>query len=488
MPTSKTVLKGGHVIAWDGAAHLHIKNGVVAYEDDSITFVGTEDEWTDDEGYEVIDCAGRLVTPGFVNLHAHIGGSPLDKSFIEDVGSRNFWMSGLYEMLPARAGAQDEEGTRASIAFSMAELILSGTTTLFSMDPMAEAVAEKATEVGLRTYVAPLFRSGKWITRDGRNVGYEWDEQAGFDGLDTAVRFIEERNGSVDGLIKGMLCPLQVDTCTEELFKRAVEVSIDLDVPIQTHAAQAVVEFHEMMRRHGRTPIEWLHDIGFLGRKGPQAIIGHGIFLNSHSQISIAGDDLDILADSGASVAHAPWVFARRGIALESFGRYVKAGVNMTLGTDTSPQSMLEAMKWAAVVGKLVEGDTNTATAADVFHAATVGGATALGRDDLGRLSKGAKADILVWDVGSVWMVPMRDPIKNLVYSAREEDLRQVVINGRTVMEDRVFAGFEVPAVTGALQAAGERLWPRIPQADWAERHIDEMSPRSAKPWDGGSG
>jgi len=482
-----TAIHAGHVIGFDGQAHRHIVNGVVAYEGDTITWVGPHSEWRPRADYVEVDAKDGLVTPGFVNLHAHIGGSPLDKSFIEDVGRRQFGMSGLFEMLPARSGAQDDDGTRACLDFSSVELVMSGSTTVFSMDPMPEYNMERAAEIGLRMYVAPVFRSGRWHTPDGRQVVYDWDEQAGLDGLERAIKFIERNDGAHAGLIRGMLCPMQVDTCTEELFRRACDAARDLDVPIQTHASQSVVEYHEMVRRHGRTPIEWLLDIGFFdpggGRRGPMAIVGHGIFPNSHSWINQIGNDIEILGDAGATVAHAPWVFARRGIALENFGGYLSAGVNMAIGTDTAPQSMLEAMRWAAVLGKVTGRNAERSTAAEVFTAATLGGAAALGRDDLGRLAPGAKADLLVWETGGMWMSPFRDPLKNLVYSAREEDLKKVVINGRTVMEERSIPGVDIDQLSARLQAAGERLWDRIPRADWGEREIDELSPRSLELW-----
>ncbi|MDA1256424.1 MAG: amidohydrolase family protein [Chloroflexi bacterium] len=481
--TSTTAIHAGHVIGFDGVSHRHIEDGVVAYEGDTITWVGPHSAWRPDPDCTEIEAPGRLVTPGLINLHAHIGGSPLDKSYIEDVGRREFGMSGLYEMLPARSGAQDEEGTRACLDFSSVELVMSGTTTVFSMDPMPEYNMARAAEIGLRMYLAPTFRSGRWYTSDGRQVLYDWDEQAGLDGLARAIEFIERHDGAHDGLIRGMLCPMQIDTCTEDLFRRACDAARDLGVPIQTHASQSVVEFHEMMRRHGRTPVEWLLDIGFLGPRGPMAIVGHGIFPNSHSWINQIGNDIEILGDAGATVAHAPWVFARRGIALESFADYLSADVNMSIGTDTAPQSMLEAMRWAAVLGKVTGRNAERSTAAEVFTAATLGGAAALGRDDLGRIAPGAKADLLVWDTGGTWMAPFRDPLKNLVYSAREEDLRKVVINGRTVMDERSIPGVDVAELGVRLQASGERLWDRIPQADWAEREIDELSPRSLARW-----
>ena len=188
-----------------------------------------------------------------------------------------------------------------------------------------------------------------------------------------------------------------------------------------------------MVRRNGRTPIEWLADIGFLG---PNVILGHAIIVAGTTWANFAGDDVGIMADHGCSVAHAVWVFARRGVAMESFARYLARGVNMTLGTDTCPQSMLEAMKFAAVLSKTMERQTETTTAADVFNAATLGGARALGRDDLGRIAVGAKADLLFFDAESTWLVPLRDPIKNVVYSAQASDVHTVMVNGKVVMRD----------------------------------------------------
>ena len=156
----------------------------------------------------------------------------------------------------------------------------------------------------------------------------------------------------------------------------------------------------------------------------------------------------------------------------------------MALGTDTNPQSVIEAMRWTAIASKVVERGTHATTAADVFDAATLGGAAALGRDDLGRIASGAKADLVLWKASSWGMTPLRDPVKNLVYNASTEDVDRVWVNGRLVVDGgRVLAADE-PAILAALQAAGERMWPRMKQHDWAGRGVDELSPATYRAWD----
>ena len=91
-----------------------------------------------------MDARDRVVTPGLISTHAHIGGSPLDRSFIEDRGNPQFWYSGLFEMLPVRSEGQDEEGGRACVDFSMAELLRGGVTTVMEIGGLGEYVVERA--------------------------------------------------------------------------------------------------------------------------------------------------------------------------------------------------------------------------------------------------------------------------------------------------------------------------------------------------------
>ena len=210
-----------------------------------------------------------------------------------------------------------------------------------------------------------------------------------------------------------MVAPSQIDTCSEDLLRDAHAFAEERRLPLQIHAAQSVAEFWEMIRRHGLTPIQWMEKIGLLNER---TIIGHGIFLDHHPWLHwTSRDDLDRIVAAGASVAHCPTVFMRRGIALRSFGGYLRAGVNLGIGTDTYPHNMLDEMRNALTVARAVSETVDDLDTADVFNAATVGGARALGRDDIGKLAVGAKADLVLVDI--------RDPAMALARTFAQLDL-----------------------------------------------------------------
>ena len=474
----RVVIRAGWVVAFDGAGHRLLRDGIVVVEGERIVYVGRAFEGDVDE---TVDARDRVLTPGLITAHAHIGGSPLDRSFIEDRGSPQFWYSGLFEMLPVRGGAQDEEAGRACVDFSMAELLRGGVTTCMEIGGLGEYVVDRAAHYGLRVYMGLAFRSGRWLTRDGRRVVWEWDEEAGRRGLRRAVEFFKQHDGAHGGLVRCYFSPSQVDTCTPELLIEAKRWADETGRPYTVHTSQSVVEFNEMLQRHGKTPVAWLNDLGVLG---DNTVLGHAIIVGGSSWTNYPAGDVAIMAESGCSVAHAVWVFARRGVLMESFALYRTAGVNVALGTDTNPQSVIEAMRWAAICSKIVERNTEATTASDAFDAATLGGARALGRDDLGRIAPGATADLVLWKAASWTMTPLRDPIKNIVYNATAEDVDRVYVGGRLVVDQgRVLAADEAK-ILADLQAGGERMWPRMKQFDWAGRSADELSPPSYREWE----
>ena len=127
------------------------------------------------------------------------------------------------------------------------------------------------------------------------------------------------------------------------------------------HCAQSGNEFNEMVSRHGKTPVQFAHDLGILAAR---TILGHAIFIDEHSWVQWHSHaDLQILAKTRTSIAHCPSPFARYGQTLEDFGRYRRAGVNIGLGTDVAPHNLIEEMRLAVVLARVAARDITTTSA-----------------------------------------------------------------------------------------------------------------------------
>jgi cytosine/adenosine deaminase-related metal-dependent hydrolase len=257
-----------------------------------------------------------------------------------------------------------------------------------------------------------------------------------------------------------------------------------MGVGLQTHVSQSVVEFQEIMRRYGRTPVEFLHDVGLLG---PDLIAGHSILIGGHSKVGYADpwkQDIKLLARTGTTVAHCPLVFARYGIAMESYAKYLMEGVNIGIGTDTYPMDIIREMGLAATISKIIESEPRVATSRDVFNSVTLSGAKALGRDDLGRIAPGCKADMVIVKLNSINMSPVRDPIRNLVMSGYNSDVTTVIIDGKIVVEDGKVTGIDEEKLAENLQREQEKVWSMLPAHDVFGRTIDEITVPSFKEWE----
>ncbi len=188
-------------------------------------------------------------------------------------------------------------------------------------------------------------------------------------------------------------------------------------------------------------------------------------------------NDLSILAKSGASIAHCPLIFARIGDALDNFGRYMKVGVNIGIGTDTYPHNMIEEMRTALLISRVVSGKMDNVSTAEVFSAATAGGADALHRQDIGRIAPGAKADIVLLDLSVPSMQPMRDPIRSLLHHAADRAVRDVIIDGKKVVENGKVKTLNYLGTSNKIEQVRQRMEGKLPQYVDAGRGVEELSP-----------
>ena len=119
-------------------------------------------------------------------------------------------------------------------------------------------------ESGIRACIAPMYRDARWFTRDGHSLEYAWDTTRGREAFENAARLVERARQHRCGRLSGMLCPAQIDTCSPELIRDSHALARERGLELHIHVAQSVAEFHEMYRRHGMTPVQWLDSLGVL--------------------------------------------------------------------------------------------------------------------------------------------------------------------------------------------------------------------------------
>ena len=489
----RTLIRGGWVVGFAGGGHTLVPDGVVVYEDDRIVHVGRRfDGRVDAE----IDARGTLVCPGFIDTHVH-SGHRASHRLITDTGRADFYGQPFLEITVPREGtrvggdpryarptdADADAGNRLLATFTVAEMLRNGTTTFMEFGSqlrVQEALLPEVERLGLRAYLGAGYDSGRWVGDDRGRLKRVVDEAAGRKEFDSALAFIRRVDGSVGGRVRGLLAPREVETCSLELLRATRAAANELRLPIVTHAAYNIIEFYEILREHRLTPIELMERVGLLGA---DITIGHGNLIADNALLNYSGGrDLELMGRHRVTVSHCPVNIARRARSLDSWSKYRKAGVNLALGSDTYPRDLIMQMRTASYFGKVLSHDLFAASAAEVFEAATLGGARALGRDDLGRLAPGAKADIVVIDLATrdtLRFGPVRDPIKALVECGIGDDVLTVIVDGVVRMRDRAIVGVDLAAVRRQAQEAAEAVWQRVHEWDPLGRTAEQMSPWS---------
>jgi 5-methylthioadenosine/S-adenosylhomocysteine deaminase len=458
-------IDGSWVLAHDGTGPVLLTDGSVIADRGKITYVGPRRGAP--TAPVILGGPGRFVLPGLINLHVHASSQVAERLFA-DAGRPDVQNCGFLNYLPrSEAG-----GGRSLSAFEDPEvagkltlwnLLRSGTTTLVEIGGELGGIenlrrfAELCGELGVRAYLGPGYAGATWVYDAADQLGLVWDEAAGLEGLDRATAFIEEHNGTWEDRIRGMLFPLETATSTPRLLGETLARARQLGVPISIHAAETLVEWHEVTRRERCTPLGYLEREGFLEHP---VVLGHAVFTDTHSATSWhAAEDIDRLAAGQATVAHCPLVFARRGFALESFDRYRRAGVRVGMGTDAYPQDLLMEMRIGSLLAKVTDRSFASGQPSDLLDAATIGGADALGRPDLGRLAVGAAGDMVVADLRRLTIGPVNDPVRALVHEATADDLEYVVIGGRIVKDGDGVAGIDPGELRSATDAVARSIW-----------------------------
>ncbi len=480
----RTKVCGRYIVGYDGDDHVIYEDGELVYEDDRVLFVGPAFAGQVDR---VVEAGNAIVSPGFIDLNAlaDIDNTVMSYDQSTRISAGMGWSEEYLKFGPRELVDVDEEAFKTR--YTLTQLVFNGITTAFPVTSLlyrawAETkdefvrIAEIAQNLGLRVYMGPSYRSGVHVVRSDGSRYRHWDEARGLEGLQQAVEFVREYDGAYRGLVRGLLVPSTVETCTTELLQQTRRWSDDLDVPVRLHATQSYREFQLIREDFGKTPVQYLNSIGFLNER---TILPHAIYVNGYSRADCgSGPDLQILQDSGLIVAHCPFALAHAGVAMESFEQFKQHGIRMGMGTDCYPSDMLMNLRLGSLMCRFVDGTHGVATTADLFRAATLWPSNWLGRSDLGRLAEGTRPDFFIASLDGFSVGQVDDPIRTLVLYGSSMDIQTVVINGRMVMENRAIPGVDTYEYSRRAQEYYEKLKQSYAERDYLHRSVETLFPK----------
>lgn len=479
----KTLITGRYVIGNDGSKNVIYKDGCVLYEKDTILYVGPKIETED---YQTIETGNSIVSPGFVDVDAlaDIDHAILDSYNPPELMSGLNWSEAYFHSQRIAKFSREEEYLRRKYAF--VQLLMNGITTVVPIAGEyqqvwaetyedAENMARLAAELGLRAYIGPSFRAGVPVTNGRGEYDVLWDEKEGFHGLDEAVRFIKDFDGHANDRIRGILLPARIETCSSALLNRIRMNSEELNALVRLHACQTDDEIRLIRKWYNKTPLQVLQEHQLLN---PNLLLPHATHIGSrHPTLNQIPDELPLLGDNGVHVVHCPVIEARYGAVLNTFEDYQNAGVNICMGTDTFPPDMMRVMDLAHNLNKVLKFRQDSLGVDKVFEAATLNGAKALGRDDLGVLKVGAKADMIAVGLDNFYTGTQEDPIRTLVLNTTGRDVHKVIINGELVMSDGKIEGVDLAELKQAGQQYFDKLRQEYTHRDYKNRPPEELFP-----------
>jgi cytosine/adenosine deaminase-related metal-dependent hydrolase len=473
----KTLIEGGWVVAYNGRTHEVHERGSVVVEDDKVLHAGGP--YTG--GVDVtISARGKLVCPGFINTHVHTAGGGGDYLLLDM--AKNDYRTANYMSFAAplkgKLSPPPPEAVAALRAFVFLHALKNGTTTVIDVGGLRgdwEGYVRLVDDLGVRVYASPPFRDRETYMDAKGRLTYEEDVAVGQTRLREAVDFVRKYDGSAQGRLRGMLNAAQVETCSEPLLRAGKDAARELDVPIHTHAGGNLVEFQRIMEEYRKTPVQFLADIGFLDER---TLLGHVVFTTAHAWPRYPfGDDLRMLAQTGATVGHCPYKYAKMAMTLQSFQRYLEAGVTLAIGTDTYPMDIVAELRWASILAKVADANYQVGLPRDVFNAATLGGCKFLARTDLGRLAPGAKADLLLINLDHLGAPVYADPIKALVDGASGRDVDTVMVDGKVLVQGGRTTRTNEDEIYAKARQATERYWSHVPGWRWDGASVDRIVP-----------
>ena len=418
--------------------------GDVAVEDGRIAVVGSVPE---EPGDQVARVDGDIVTAGLVNTHHHFY-QWMTRGWAFDCTLFG-WLTTLY---PVWAKLTPEDVEVAS-AVAMGELALTGCTTAADHhylvpggdDSVFDAIASAARTIGIRAHIArgsmDLGQSKGGLPPDS--------VVEDLDAILASTQSVHDRLHDGDRIVV-TVAPCSPFSVTPELMRESAALARRLGLRLHTHLAETLDEERDAVARFGRRPVDLVEELGWVAG---DVWLAHGIHFND--------DEVRRLGAAGTGVAHCPSSNARLGSGLCRVTDLVRAGSPVGLGVDGVASNevggLFPELRQALYTGRQRTGRPADFMPATALALATEGGAACLGRDDLGRLEPGYRADLVVWPGDD--LADMPDPLAGLVLGP-DRRARHVLVDGEPVVRDGGLLGADAGALRRELARRARRLWP----------------------------
>lgn len=390
---------------------------------------------------------GRVVTPGFVNVHNHAV-LTLVRGVAADLGFAPSYTPGIPKGTDVDAGQ-----ARALARMGALEMLLFGSTLIGDNFVHADVTTEAMAELGVR--LAPSWRVHDVDFAQVPQGRWTFDPSIGRRTLDAAIALAERWRGAAR--VTANLGAHAADTCSMPFLREVARAADSLGLRVNTHLGQSRTEVDRVRELTGLTSTQVFDEVGLLG---PTLLAGHCIH--------VTDDDIARLARAGAHAVHIPKCNAASG-RLAPTPRLAAAGVNLALATDTQHGDMVELMRWALATARVQQGDVGPDwQPARVFDMATMGGARALGlADEIGSLRVGKRADFVVFDCRRPHFVPRVDPLGALVHNAQGRDVELVAVDGEVLVRDGRPVRVDLERVCEEAEQAARALWGAAGRRYW---------------------
>jgi 5-methylthioadenosine/S-adenosylhomocysteine deaminase len=381
-----------------------------------------------------IDGTNKAVIPGFVNMHTHAA-MTLFRGYADDMPLKSWLEQKIWPAEKKLSGEDVYWGTKLACL----EMIRSGTTTFADMYHHLDATAEAVADMKMRAFLSEacfdFFRDDLMIKSKKRiEEGYR--------------KFVSNAGRQAGTTLRYAVGPHAIYTVSGKLLKWASDFAKDNGMVIQMHLAETEREVLDAIGNFGDTPVRYLHKLGVLS---PNLVLAHVIHID--------GEEIRILADSGASVVHNPASNMKLASGYQfKFKEMKDAGIKVALGTDGCASSnnldMFEAMKLASLLGKVWRKDPEALACDEMFEAATKTAAEIL-KTHSGTIKEGMCADLSLIDLHAPAFTPNYNFISNLVYSANGSCVDTVICNGQILMQNKKVEGEEEILENAARRAYG---------------------------------